>query len=216
MPLEDIQKENDPFILTAIEQQKKDSKRFSLFINNKFAVGISLNTFEHFDLSKGQRLNRKLIDDICIYEEINKARNKALQYIAKKMRSSFEVQQKLRQVGYPLSVIEGIVQEFRDKQYIDDRDYAETFTRDFLKFKEAGVFKLKKSLQQKGIAANLIEQTIEKYFSSEQQLQKARRLAEKKLQLIKEKEKKKERIYRYLIQKGFENSVVAQTLNDLF
>ncbi len=216
MPLEDIQKENDPFILTAIEQQKKDSKRFSLFINNKFAVGISLNTFEHFDLSKGQRLNRKLIDDICVYEEINKARNKALQYIAKKMRSSFEVQQKLRQVGYPLSVIEGIVQEFRDKQYIDDRDYAETFTRDFLKFKEAGVFKLKKSLQQKGIAANLIEQTIEKYFSSEQQLQKARRLAEKKLQLIKEKEKKKERIYRYLIQKGFENSVVAQTLNDLF
>src|SRR6056297_435151 len=137
MPLEDIQKENDPFILTAIEQQKKDSKRFSLFINNKFAVGISLNTFEHFDLSKGQRLNRKLIDDICVYEEINKARNKALQYIAKKMRSSFEVQQKLRQVGYPLSVIEGIVQEFRDKQYIDDRDYAETFTRDFLKFKEA-------------------------------------------------------------------------------
>ena len=216
MPLEDIQKENDPFILTAIEQQKKDSKRFSLFINNKFAVGISLNTFEHFDLSKGQRLNRKLIDDICVYEEINKARNKALQYIAKKMRSSFEVQQKLRQFGYPLSVIEGIVQEFRDKQYIDDRDYAETFTRDFLKFKEAGVFKLKKSLQQKGIAANLIEQTIEKYFSSEQQLQKARRLAEKKLQLIKEKEKKKERIYRYLIQKGFENSVVAQTLNDLF
>lgn len=216
MSLEELLQQGGPYILTALERQKKDSSRFSLFINDKYAVGISLDTYEHFNLAKGQSLNRELIDEICAFEELSKARNEGLRYIAKKMRSSFEIKQKLKKSGYPSPVIARVLQEFRDKNYIDDKDYAETFTRDFLNFKQAGVFKLKKTLQQKGIATNLIEQTIEKYLSSEQQLQTARQLAEKKLRLLEGKDKKKEKIYRYLVQKGFENPTVMQVLNELF
>ncbi len=203
-------------IITAITRQKKDSSRYSVFINQQFAFGVSRDILESFSMKVGQELSRQQIQDIRQYEAVHSAKLKAMKYISKTMRTELEVRNKLHRQKYDAAVIDQVIENFKEKKYIDDQDYAETFTRDFTRFKKAGIYKLRKKLQEKGVAASDISLAIKKYVAPDQQKTIARELAEKKLRLISHKQRKKEKIYRYLMQKGFDNNLVSNIISDLF
>lgn len=216
MSLEDLLNSDSQLMITDLVVQKKDDTRISVFLNNSFAFGISYSTFEEFKLQKEMELQREKIQEILGFEEIAKARREAMTFIARKMRTEWEIVNRLRQKGFESSIIDTVMTDFRDKKYVDDADYAEMYIRDFLKFKKDGIYKLRQKLQEKRINSRLIETAIEKYVNRDDQVNKALNLARRKMNSLQSCENKKEKIYRYLVQKGFESEIVSQVLSDVF
>ncbi len=216
MSFEDLLASTDKLLITDICPQKKDAFRFSIFINEKFAFGVSHSTYEEFQITKGNEISREIINEILIFEDFIKAKIDALNFIAKKMRSEWEIHIRLLKKGHSLEIIKKIILDFQDRKYLDDKEYAEVYVRDFINLKKEGVYKIRKNLQQKHIKREFVENAIEKYIDRDRQVEIAHQLAIKKMIYIQSKGKKKEKIYRFLSQKGFEGSVVSQVISDVF
>jgi len=215
MILEDILNNYNEFVITDIAVQKKDNNRFSVFLNKHFAFGISYETYENFLLKIDVVLSREKVEEILLFEKVQKAKVGALKYIGVKARTEFELRKKLRTQEHELEIIDKIVDDFKERKYIDDRDFSELYVRDFVNFKKDGIFKLRRNLQQKGIKSEIIEEVIKQYVSSDDQFKKALQLGLRKFDFLRDKENKKEKIYRFLIQKGFESPIVSRVLSEI-
>jgi regulatory protein len=215
MSFEELLNSNTPLIVTDITAQKNDNTRMSVFINGQFAFGISLVTYEKFKIEKDKELSKGALQEIESFENVARAKNDALNYIAKKMRSEYEIRSYLFRKGWRGKVIDKILAEFKKYNYVDDKDYARAFVRDFINFKNEGIFKLRKKLMEKHIDTAYIEEVLQEYVTEEDQLAGARKQAVKKLSLIRDKDKKREKLYRFLKQKGFSGSIVSQIIEEM-
>ena len=82
-------------VITKITQQKKDSERYNIFLDEKYAFSVHETVLVKFGLTKGMSLEDWSIDEMVYEDEIRKAFNRALHYLGFRMRSEFEVKQKL-------------------------------------------------------------------------------------------------------------------------
>lgn len=216
MTIEDILNNYEKFIITDIAVQKNDKNRISVFLNKHFAFGISIETYENFLLKKDSVLNSEKVEEILQYERVQKAKTSALKYISIKARTEFELRQKMKTLQHEYEIIDKIVEDFKEKKYLDDQEYAEMYVRDFVNFKKDGIFKLKRNLLQKGVNSEIMDFIIEKYVSLEDQFEKALKLGKRKFDFLGNKENKREKIYRFLVQKGFEGTVISKVLRKIF
>ncbi|MBN2281265.1 MAG: RecX family transcriptional regulator [Candidatus Marinimicrobia bacterium] len=216
MDLEEFLHSFDQFTITDIEVQKKDNNRISVFLNHHFAFGLSIETYEKYPLKVNETINHEMIDDLLLFEKEVQAGTNALKFLGIKARTELEVRKKLKTLQYGSDIIDKIIENLKSKKILDDLDFTEMMVRDFVKFKKEGVFKLIRNLKQKGISAEIIEEVLEKYISPEEQLEKALYLGQKKYDFLGEKENKKEKIYRFLMQKGFKKSIVIEALGKIF
>ena len=78
-------------IITKITQQKRDSERYNIFLDEKFAFSVHETVLVKFGLTKDMTLEDWSISEMVYEEEISKAFNRALHYLGFRMRSEFEV-----------------------------------------------------------------------------------------------------------------------------
>jgi regulatory protein len=202
-------------LITKIEPQKKKQNRFSIFINGEYAFGVSDNTYNIFNLRKGQSLSEKQIQTILFHEEFEKGKELALKYIGLRMRSVKEIKRYLSKKGLSELTTDRVIQYCKDNKYLDDTEFARTFTRDKINLNKIGRFKIYSMLKEKGISNQTIEEVFEKLIDDDEQIKIATELGEKKLKTIGQKEKTREKIYRYLHQKGFSNYVIMEAIRKL-
>ena len=69
-------------IISKIERQKKDKERYSLFVEDKFLIGVSEAILIHFALYKGQQISEDLLGEIKEAEYHHKVYNKAIRTMA--------------------------------------------------------------------------------------------------------------------------------------
>jgi len=202
-------------VVTKIEFQVKRTDRRSIFLDGEYTFSISPETYNLFPISKGQILTDKQIMVIQNHEQFEKAKNLALNYIALRMRSNKEVRTYLKRKNIPINVIERVIQYCSEKKYLDDYTFAEAFTRDQLNLNKAGVFKIRSSLRNKGVSAEIIDSVVEELINKDEQLYLAVKLGKRKLRSLTKDTKKKQKIYRFLFQKGFTIEVVNEALKIL-
>jgi len=202
-------------VVTKIEFQVKRTDRRSIFLDGEYTFSISPETYNLFSISKGQILTDKQILVIQNHEQFEKAKDLALSYIALRMRSNKEVRTYLKRKNIPINVIERVIQYCDEKKYLDDYVFARAFTRDQLNLNKAGVFKIRSSLRSKGIAVEIINSVVEELINKDEQLDLAVKLGEKKLRSLTKDTNKRQKIYRFLLQKGFTIEVVRESLKIL-
>ncbi|PJB15349.1 MAG: RecX family transcriptional regulator, partial [Flavobacteriales bacterium CG_4_9_14_3_um_filter_32_8] len=91
------------------------------------------------------------------------------------------------------------------------------YVRGKFRIKKWGRNKIILGLLQKKISNKLINEAIHREIEEEEYLQMINELIDKKIQLINESDelKKRDKIYRYLISKGYESELVANELNSI-
>jgi len=204
-------------IITRMEFQDKDPTRRSVFLNDRYAFGISAETYAIFPLREGQVLSDTQIQVIQFHEFYEKARNLALKYLARRMRSKKEVFVYLKRKDIPDIIIDRVIQYCRKRNYVDDLLFTKAFVKDQINQNKAGVFKIRSQLGKKGVTTEIIDSVIDEIVSPDEQLDLAKQLGVKKLKQLKVEKKanKKRKIYRYLIQRGFTYEVVMEVLGSL-
>ncbi len=210
-----VKKNNEELLITDILVQKKEPTRRSIFINGKFSFGVSYDTFGKYNLKKGDRLLKSQKKEIIDFENYFIAKGFALKYLSSRMRTSWEVRNYLLRTDISEDIIDRILSDFIDKKYIDDDTYTRAFIRDQLKFNKIGLNKIRDKLYQKHINPEMIDNIFNDEITDEDQKELALKLAYKKIKVLQNKDKKREKTYKYLIQKGFQNNIVIEIINQI-
>ena len=85
--------------ITAIEVQKKDKKRYNLFLDGEFFSGVSMETVLTHHLNVGDELEQKELGNIIFLSEKEKALNKALDYLSKTIKTRRQIKDYLTKKG---------------------------------------------------------------------------------------------------------------------
>ncbi|MDD4607437.1 MAG: RecX family transcriptional regulator [Patescibacteria group bacterium] len=191
--------------ITKIEEQKKRQTRFNVFVDDEFCCGVSEQTLIDTGIYQGQKISADELQKLINKEQESKALNKAFLWLRIRPRSQAEIIQKLKIKEFDNQVIEKILKRLIDLNLIDDKEFCRKWIEDRKLNSPRGRFLIQQELYRKGIDHKLIEQSLKKYYSSDEELNLATVLAQKKIARLKPQDKSKhyQKLTSYLAQRGF-------------
>ncbi|KAF8410896.1 hypothetical protein HHK36_003433 [Tetracentron sinense] len=92
------------------------------------------------------------------------AEKMAIETLAKRAFTAVELRKKLHRKGFPLDIIEGVINDFQSRGLINDYLYAETFSRSRWSSLSWGPRRIKQVLLQKGVSGLDAEKAIKLVF----------------------------------------------------
>lgn len=205
-------------VITKIEQQKKNPRRYNIYVDEEFAVGLDRNVIIDNGLRKGDPVDKKLLGKLRTADEMTRAYQIALRFLSYRPRSEAEIRTRLEREKLIPETIEQIVTKLYNERQLDDKRFAEMYAESKMFTKPIGAHRLRRELRQKGVSDTIIRHVELKYFNEETELKNARRLAEKKLATDRTKDpvKRKRRLADFLARRGFGWDVVSEIVGEYF
>lgn len=204
-------------IITKIEKQKNNNKRYSIFIDNEFAFGIDEIDLLYYKLKENEPLDNEKYEYILNKLLLKRAKDKALKYLGYKMRSKNQVIKKLQEYEFPSNVIDKVIRVLEKYNYINDEDFAKAFIKDKLNLKGHGVFKISYDLKMLGVDEEIFKKYLydEEFINEEKKAKDLllKKLGNKNIEDLDYKEKQK--IYAYLARRGFSYDSIKKAFNSL-
>jgi regulatory protein len=110
------------------------------------------------------------------------------------------------------ATLTAVLARLKERKYLDDQSYAETFTRLRQENEKLGQRAVRQKLQQKGVSAKLIADAIDARYSAADEEALARQHLERKRIRKPENEKETARVLRRLVAAGFSTGVIYKIL----
>lgn len=209
-------------IITKILRHKKYRDRYNIYIDGALAFDVSAEVLQKFNLRLDQRIDEETVERIATTEAEHRAKQIALNYISYRPRSAREVTDHLVKKGFTRELAQKVTRHLQSLKYIDDAEFARVFVRDRLKRRPSGYSMLRHALISKGISPPIAEKVLKEYVSDDKQLEAAMQLAEKRLRVKSEEAgradrmKEQNRIFNYLLRRGFSTEIARKTVRSLF
>ncbi|MFZ4770019.1 MAG: regulatory protein RecX [Ferruginibacter sp.] len=151
------------------------------------------------------------------YVSKEQALQKAKQYCAYQERSHNEVKEKLYGFGLYKNDVEELLSVLIEENYLNEERYAIAFAGGKFRMKQWGRVKIKYELQQKRVSTYCIKKALAEI--DEEDYEKClKKLAEAKLATLKSEKNifvKKSKLQSYLMQKGFEHTLIGAIVNKI-
>ncbi|WP_353127444.1 regulatory protein RecX [Parapedobacter pyrenivorans] len=143
------------------------------------------------------------------------AKSKAEAYCAYQERSQQEVRDKLYSWGLHQAAVEQLIAELIGENYLNEERFAMAYTSGKFRMKGWGRHKIKQGLVQKQVSPPLVRIALASLDQREYR-SKLHGLLQAKARLEKEKHpyKRKNKLLRYALGKGFESELILELLND--
>src|SRR5436190_15557447 len=169
--------------ITALEVQARDPDRVNLFLEGRFAFGLSNKVVADAGLKQGDLLSEAQIADLLRREAYQQALQQAFSYLSYRQRSQQELRRYLAQKGHAPETIEATLSKLADYHYVDDQVFAQSWVENRQKFRPRGARLLRAELRQKGIDQETADQAIDDTAGDERA--QAEAAARRKLPAIK-------------------------------
>lgn len=193
--------------ITALEYQKKNRNRVSVYIDGHFAIGLPAIVAGR--LKRGQFLTDAQIETLEAKGSLETAYSKCLDYLSYRPRSRAEVDTFLQKRGMSEDQIEAIAQRLERAGLLDDEAFAQFWVENRERFRPRGLRALRYELRNKGISDDIIEQALVSLDVSDS----AYRSATSKARQLKHLDQPtfQRKIVEYLARRGFEYEVAQET-----
>lgn len=198
---------------------RKDEKNVSVYFDNGERLILSEDTFYISGLRKGDEISE---DRFAFFIEQNilyHIKQRALSFLARRFHSERELLIKLKQKSYEDRLIKLVLNELREKSFIDDQVFANHFIEEKLKKKQWGKNKIRAALISKGVSTSIIDEVLKSFDSEVDQNEAAINLAQKKFERLKPREnderKLKQKIIAFLLSRGFDYEVSSEVVNKI-
>jgi regulatory protein len=198
--------------ITALETQKRYPDRINVFLDGEFAFGIS--RYVGAWLSAGQKIDETKIKSLISADEKEKALQSALRFIGYKQRTESEVIKKLEKLKFSSEIIETIINDLRDKGYVDDKEFASQWIEIRGETNPRGKILFQFELRKKGIPADVIEAAIENIPDESEMAFRLGKKYLKRFSSIKDDEFRK-KLTGILSRRAFPYSVVKDSIDKL-
>lgn len=207
-----------PAAISGITQQKRNKSRYSIFIDGEFFLGLSEATLNRFELKEGVEMTPSLYQEIREAEDLQSVRDYLFRILGRRDHSRKELYTKARRKEFDAGKINLILDDFEQKGYIDDRDFARKFARDKANLNRWGPHKIRAALFKKGVSGTDADRAVASAFEEENMgdvysdlvlKQKRRFLRESDLV------KRKKKVFDYLQRKGYRAGDIMRHIDKL-
>lgn len=198
--------------ITKIVQQQKRQNRYSVFVEGKYSFSLSETALLESRLNSGQELTAEQVAEYKQLSADDKLYARALNYVALRPRSTWEVEFYLKRKDAPLPLIEQITNKLQNLGLLDDRKFAESFVHDRRLLRSSSTRKIKLELQKKHIASEIIEQVLTEDETDERAMLKAVIIRKKQQSKYRDDELK---LMQYLARQGFSYGDIKSVLTEL-
>lgn len=202
--------------ITALEVQARDPDRVNLFLERRFAFGLSTKVVADLGLKTGDVLSETQVADLLRREAYQQALNQAFLYLSYRPRSELELRRYLGQKGHAPETIEATLAKLRDYHYVDDEVFAQAWIENRQKFRPRGPRLLRAELRQKGIDRETVDQAIEDVAGEERE--QALEAARRKVATVKAADYQEfgRKVGGFLQRRGFAPDVTWEVVRDLW
>lgn len=186
--------------ITKITQQQKNRDRYSIYVDEKYSFSLSETALLESGLHSGQELTKEQIGEYKQLSRDDKLYNRALNYVALRPRSVWEVEFYLKRKDSPAPLIEQIANKLKNLGLLDDRKFAEAFVHDRRLLRSQSTRRLQLELRKKHVPSQVIDEVLAADETDEKAM--LRELVTKKLQQSKYRNDEL-RLMQYLARQGF-------------
>ena len=140
------------------------------------------------------------------------ARLKMADLCARSEQCEFEIREKLRKQGLPSAEADKIITFLIENKFIDNDRYSRSFTNDKVRFSSWGRNKIRQALALKRIPSSAISEALNEIDEKEyhKAIQRAGTAKAKNLDLEDYDDRLK--LYRHLMSRGFESSLISKLI----
>jgi len=198
--------------VTKLEPQKKNPQRLNVYLNGEFAFGISRLVAPW--LQEGNELSQGEISGLQSEDQIQQGYQRAINFLSYRARSEQEIKLNLQKHQVPEAIIESILERLRDASLVDDREFAQQWIENRVRFHPRSKRALSSELYRKGLSKQIIEDTL--LDIDEEVL--ARSLAQKKVSKLRNLDKStfQKKMYGFLSRRGFHYGISKEVVSQLW
>ena len=199
--------------ITGLKVQKRNHKRLNVYLDGDFAFGLS--RYVGAWLQVGQELTEEKISELLIEDTLESAYQKSIKFIGYRVRSTSEVERHLRNKGVEDTVINQVIERLEEKGLLNDTSFAQTWIDNRNEFRPRSHRLLASELRSKGIAAEIIQDTLETTTPEEElaylaAMKRVRRYEQLEWQDYKRK------LGSYLARRGFSYNVIKPVIEQIW
>lgn len=211
--------------ITKLATQERNTERVNMFLDDKFACGLSLNSVAKFNLYIGKELSGEEYGEILHHDLTERVFNRAVTYISKAVKSEKQVRIYLSNLLFKKrgvwfekldkdsgnEIVDFTIEKLKSYSYINDEEFAEQFVLSRMKSKPRGKYILVSELISKGVSKDIAEEKVNELVADEYSI--LQRVYEKKYgesKISKEDRKKID----FLLRKGFNWDLIEKYINN--
>lgn len=201
-------------VITKITSQQKNSERYNIYLDfghgEQFAFSVDADVLIKFNLKKGLEIDDLTLSEIEYSDEISKALNLSVKYLARRMRSEHEIRAYLQTKDVNKPVIDEVVHKLYGLSYLNDEKFAKAYVRTQMKTTDKGPCIISKELKEKGVSGHHLYLALDE-FTTEVQIEKATKLYHKFVEKNKQHSRKMLllKVEQMLIRKGYSSEVIS-------
>lgn len=143
-----------------------------------------------------------------------RAKNYTLFLLKFRYRSCREIEDRLKKKNFSSEVIEKTVNALSCAGLINDLSFAKAWVASRLEYRPRSKRLLKYELLKKGVEKEIIE-TVLCGIGEEKEYDIARNIAEKRAQKLRGDKRAREKLYAYLVRRGFDTAVAVKIVKEL-
>ena len=198
--------------ITAIEPQARHANRFNLYIDNRFAMGLS--AIIAAKLHVGQTLSDAELAELEQSKELDDAYEKALRFLETRPRSTTEVKHQLQKKKVAPDLIERVIARLTDAGLLDDAAFAKYWVENREEFRPRAGRALRFELKRKGLNDTDIGEALESVDESESAYRAGLARANRWSTL--EHREFRDKIGAFLVRRGFSYAIAKQAAERLW
>lgn len=200
--------------ITKIEEQKKNNKRCSIYIDGEYHSSIDKEILEELSFYEGYELNTDEFNQKLEIIQYKSALRTAFYMLTQSSKTENEIKKKLLEKQYPETTVMQVLEYLREIGYVNDESYAEGFIRSMKGTSGTSRRTLYYKLISKGVDSEIIQHKLEEAEIDD--YESALKAAKKKAAGLKgDKRERTLKLINFLYRKGFGMEVCKRVIETL-
>ena len=192
--------------------QALTKQKYRIFLDGESAFAVYKGELSRYHLEEGAVLPPEVYEELVNRVLKKRATLRAMHILERTDKTEAQLRRKLEESEYPKEAVESAIAYVTSYGYLDDRRYAEHYIE--WKKQGKGKARLKMELVQKGISREIIEEVLESTDFGETRELIRQIILKKRKTDIPMNEKEKQRLYGFLMRKGFSSSDILAVMRE--
>ena len=199
--------------ITALTVQSRDKGRCSVYVDGRFACGLSIEVAVRNRLKVGMQVDDAFLAKVQLEGEKDLALSKALTFVSLTQKTKKQVRDHLTKKGYLPIVVDYVLEKMSDYKFLDDESYAASYCESAAKKKGKKLIKME--LRAKGVADEDMQSALLE-VDEESQRQVAFTILQKYMRGKTADKETLQKAFRHLLSKGFDYETAKSALSAIF
>ncbi len=195
-------------MITALISETKG--RYRVCLQGEADLVLYGKELKQFGIAEGAELLPEQYQRILTEVLTPRARKRAMHILEKMDQTTAQLREKLQRAHYPQQVVEDAIAYVASFHYIDDERYVRNFIRAYQHSRSR--LRISRDLQGKGIDRDLIDRCLEEDYDVSETDQIRELLRKKGYREGERDRKQQEKMYRFLMQRGYRSEDIRRTL----